>query len=435
LRNRLWFEPYFLDLILHILTFHDFSFNPRLVDGLDAMGFSKPTPIQVQAIPVILEKKDLIACAQTGTGKTAAYVLPILNNIVSSEKRQLNTVIIAPTRELAQQIDQQIEGFSYFLGVSSIAIYGGGDGATWDQQKRAMEGGVDIIIATPGRLIAQIAMGTIKFDHVEHLVLDEADRMLDMGFYEDIIRIIKELPAKRQTLFFSATMPPKIRGLANRILQNPVEINIAMSKPAEGILQQAYVVHNEQKEKLIDLILKDKTFNSVLIFASTKENVKKLDRNLNRLGLKAKAIHSDLEQNEREHVLREFKNKQLSILIGTDVLSRGIDVEGIDLVINFDVPPDPEDYIHRIGRTARAATTGTAITFINQLDQRKFFRIESLIGKEVPKMPLPIELGAGPAYTPEAKASSQGQGNRGNNNSGNKKKQWQGKRPDRKPRS
>jgi ATP-dependent RNA helicase RhlE len=319
--------------------------------------------------------------------------------------------------------------------VSSIAIYGGGDGATWDQQKRAMEGGVDIIIATPGRLIAQIAMGTIKFDHVEHLVLDEADRMLDMGFYEDIIRIIKELPAKRQTLFFSATMPPKIRGLANRILQNPVEINIAMSKPAEGILQQAYVVHNEQKEKLIDLILKDKTFNSVLIFASTKENVKKLDRNLNRLGLKAKAIHSDLEQNEREHVLREFKNKQLSILIGTDVLSRGIDVEGIDLVINFDVPPDPEDYIHRIGRTARAATTGTAITFINQLDQRKFFRIESLIGKEVPKMPLPIELGAGPAYTPEAKTSSQGQGNRGNNNSGNKKKQWQGKRPDRKPRS
>jgi ATP-dependent RNA helicase RhlE len=417
------------------LTFHDFSFNPRLVDGLDAMGFSKPTPIQVQAIPVILDKKDLIACAQTGTGKTAAYVLPILNNIVSSEKRQLNTVIIAPTRELAQQIDQQIEGFSYFLGVSSIAIYGGGDGATWDQQKRAMEGGVDIIIATPGRLIAQIAMGTIKFDHVEHLVLDEADRMLDMGFYEDIIRIIKELPAKRQTLFFSATMPPKIRALANRILQNPVEINIALSKPAEGILQQAYVVHNEQKEKLIDLILKDKAFNSVLIFASTKENVKKLDRNLNRLGLKAKAIHSDLEQNEREHVLREFKNKQLSILIGTDVLSRGIDVEGIDLVINFDVPPDPEDYIHRIGRTARAASTGTAITFINQLDQRKFFRIESLIGKEVPKMPLPIELGAGPAYTPEAKTSSQAQGNRSNSNSGNKRKQWQGKRPDRKPRS
>ena len=367
------------------------------------MGFSKPTPIQQQAIPVILAKKDLIGCAQTGTGKTAAYVLPILNNIFHSEKRHLNTVIIAPTRELAQQIDQQIEGFSYFLGISSIAVYGGGDGATWDQQKRAMEGGVDIIIATPGRLLAIIAMGTIKFDHVEHLVLDEADRMLDMGFYEDILRIIKVLPAYRQTLFFSATMPPKIRALANRILKEPVEINIAMSKPAEGILQQAYMVHNTQKEKLIDLLLKDKQFTSVLIFASTKENVKKLDRNLQKLGLKVKAIHSDLEQTEREHVLREFKNKKLSILIGTDVLSRGIDVEGIDLVVNFDVPPDPEDYIHRIGRTARAATTGTAITFINDLEQRKFYRIESLIGKEVPKITLPPELGEGPTYNPHAK--------------------------------
>ncbi len=418
------------------MTFHDFKFHPRLLDGLDAMGFSKPTPIQEQAIPVILDKKDLIACAQTGTGKTAAYVLPILHNIVGSEKRHLNTVIIAPTRELAQQIDQQIEGFSYFLGVSSIPIYGGGDGATWDQQKRAMEGGVDIIIATPGRLLAQIAMGTIKFDHVEHLVLDEADRMLDMGFYEDILRIIKELPINRQTLFFSATMPPKIRALANRILKNPVEINIAISKPAEGILQQAYMVHNEQKEKLIDYLLKDKQFNSVLIFASTKENVKKLDRNLQRLGLKVKAIHSDLEQNERENVLREFKNKQLTILIGTDVLSRGIDVEGIDLVINYDVPPDPEDYIHRIGRTARAATTGTAITFINDMEQRKFFRIESLIGKEVPKIPLAPELGAGPAYNPEARThSSNGSGGKSKGRNG-KQGAFKGKRrPDQRPRS
>jgi ATP-dependent RNA helicase RhlE len=431
LRQRSSVNFNFLNYNSNNLTFHDFTFNPRLLDGLDAMGFSKPTPIQEQAIPVILSKKDLIACAQTGTGKTAAYVLPILNNIVASEKRHLNTVIIAPTRELAQQIDQQIEGFSYFLGLSSIAIYGGGDGATWDQQKRAMEGGVDLIIATPGRLIAQIAMGTIKFDHVEHLVLDEADRMLDMGFYEDILRIIKELPASRQTLLFSATMPPKIRALANRILKNPSEINIAISKPAEGILQQAYVVHNEQKEKLIDFLLKEKQFNSVLIFASTKDNVKKLDRNLQRLGLKAKAIHSDLEQVERENVLREFKNKKLTILIGTDVLSRGIDVEGIDLVINFDVPPDPEDYIHRIGRTARAATTGTAITFINQLDQRKFFRIESLIGKEVPKMTLPVELGEGPAYTPEVK--SHAPKNEHGNNSG-KRKPWRGKRPDRKPK-
>jgi superfamily II DNA/RNA helicase len=362
-------------------------------------------------------------------------VLPILNNIVSSDKRNLNTVIIAPTRELAQQIDQQVEGFSYFLGVSSIAIYGGGDGATWDQQKRALEGGVDLIIATPGRLIALIAMGTINFDHVEHLVLDEADRMLDMGFYEDILRIIKNLPTNRQTLLFSATMPPKIRALANRILKDPSEINIAISKPAEGILQQAYMVHNEQKEKLIDYLLKEKQYNSVLIFASTKENVKKLDRNLHRLGLRAKAIHSDLEQNEREHVLREFKNKQLNILVGTDVLSRGIDVEGIDLVINFDVPPDPEDYIHRIGRTARAATTGTAITFINELEQRKFFRIESLIGKEVPKMPLSPELGVGPVYNPQLKTHSNHAGGGKGKGNGAGRRPFKGRKPDQKSKS
>lgn len=390
------------------MTFSDFNFDEKLSEGLASMGYINPTPIQQMAIPVIMQKQDVIACAQTGTGKTAAYLLPILNNIVNSQKRHLNTLVIAPTRELAQQIDQQIEGFGYFLGVSSIPVYGGGDGAIWDQQKKALEAGVEIIIATPGRLIAQLASGTIKLDHVEHLVLDEADRMLDMGFYEDIIRIIKYLPAERQTLLFSATMPPKIRALANRILKNPKEINIAISKPAEGILQLAYSVYDEQKEKLINILLKNNQYTSILIFASTKENVKKLDRSLQKIGLVAKAIHSDLEQNERESILREFKNKQLSILIGTDVLSRGIDVDGINLVINFDVPPDPEDYIHRIGRTARAATTGTAITLINGNDQRKFFRIESLIGKEIEKVKLPDELGAGPAYEPEKKPASTG---------------------------
>jgi ATP-dependent RNA helicase RhlE len=383
------------------LTFSDFNFDSKLAEGLASMGYLNPTPIQELAIPVIMKKMDVIACAQTGTGKTAAYLLPILNNIVHSEKRHLNTLIIAPTRELAQQIDQQIEGFGYFLGVSSIPVYGGGDGAIWEQQKKALEAGVDIIIATPGRLMAQLASGVIKLDEVEHLVLDEADRMLDMGFYDDIVRIIKYLPAERQTLLFSATMPPKIRGLAGRILKNPQEINIAISKPAEGILQLAYSVYNEQKEKLINLLLKNNDYTSILIFASTKENVKKLDRSLQKIGLTAKAIHSDLEQVERENILREFKNKQLSILIGTDVLSRGIDVDGINLVINFDVPPDPEDYIHRIGRTARAATTGTAITLINPIDQRKFFRIESLIGKEIPKVSVPEELGAVPLYEPE----------------------------------
>lgn len=387
------------------MLFQQFNFDDRLLDGLSSMGYTKPTPIQEQAIPIILQKKDLIACAQTGTGKTAAYILPILNNIIHAETRHLNTLVIAPTRELAQQIDQQIEGFAYFLGVSSIPVYGGGDGATWDVQKKALEEGADIVIATPGRLISLLATGAIKLDHLEHLVLDEADRMLDMGFYDDIVKIISQLPKNRQTLLFSATMPPRIRALADKILRNPETVNIAISKPAEGILQQAYVVHEPQKIELLKHIVKHDNHKSIIIFASTKENVKKLDATLHRIGIKAKAIHSDLEQTERENILREFKNKQLSILIGTDVLSRGIDVDGIGLVVNYDVPPDPEDYIHRIGRTARAETTGTAITFINQLDQRKFFSIESLIGKEIPKIKLPESIGEGPAYSPELNKS------------------------------
>lgn len=407
------------------MLFQQFNFDQRLIDGLSSMGYTKPTPIQEQAIPIILSKKDLIACAQTGTGKTAAYILPILNNIVNTETRHLNTLVIAPTRELAQQIDQQIEGFAYFLGVSSIPVYGGGDGATWDIQKRALEEGADIVIATPGRLISLLATGAIKLDHLQHLVLDEADRMLDMGFYDDIVKIIKQLPQDRQTLLFSATMPPRIRSLADKILRNPETVNIAISKPAEGILQQAYVVHEPQKIELLKHIVKTDEHKSIIIFASTKDNVKKLDQTMQRIGIKAKAIHSDLEQNERENILREFKNKQLSILIGTDVLSRGIDVDGIGLVINYDVPPDPEDYIHRIGRTARAETTGTAITFINQLDQRKFYSIESLIGKEIPKIKLPEALGEGPAYSPEINGAKKkkrfkkpfrGNGQRQNNN-------------------
>jgi superfamily II DNA/RNA helicase len=378
------------------VNFNDFNFDPRLLEGLNSMGYNKPTPIQEQAIPLILNNKDLIACAQTGTGKTAAYLLPIIHKIVHAETRHLNTLILAPTRELAQQIDQQVEGFAYFIEVSSISVYGGGDGATWDQQKRAMKEGADIIIATPGRLIAQLTSGSMNLEHLQHLILDEADRMLDMGFYEDILRIINYLPKKRQTLLFSATMPPKIRALASKILIEPEQVNIAISKPAEGILQQAYMTYDNQKVGLIKHLLKDEKFASIIIFVSTKDNVKNLDRELRRTGLAAKAFHSDLEQDERENILREFKSRQLRVLIGTDILSRGIDVEGISLVINYDSPPDPEDYIHRIGRTARAETTGTAITFINDKDQQKFFRIESLIGKDIPKIPLPAELGEGP---------------------------------------
>ena len=386
------------------LTFHDFDFDPRIIESLDSMGFRNPTPIQQQAIPIILKGHDVIACAQTGTGKTAAYLLPVLNKIVRTEVRHLNTLIIAPTRELAQQIDQQAEGFGYFLGISSLPVYGGGDGATWDQQRKALEEGADIIIATPGRLIAMLAGGTVKFDHLQHLILDEADRMLDMGFFDDIVRIISYLPKQRQTLLFSATMPPKIRQLANKILVEPQEINIAVAKPAAGILQQAYMTHDEQKGALLKHILRTYQWNSVIIFASTKEVVKKLDQSFQKAKLPARAFHSDLEQAEREEILRGFKNKQINILIGTDVLSRGIDVEGISMVINWDVPPDPEDYVHRIGRTARAETTGTAITFINQRDQRKFFSIESLIGQTIAKLPLPEGLGPAPEYTPERRS-------------------------------
>ena len=382
------------------MTFDDFNFDEQLLEGLYSMGYRKPTPIQEQSIPIILERKDLIACAQTGTGKTASYLLPILHHLTCEAKGHINALVLAPTRELAQQIDQQVEGLAYFTGASSIAVYGGGDGIIYEQQRRALNEGVDIIIATPGRLIAHLISGTIKLDDLQHLVLDEADRMLDMGFYDDLMRIISYLPENRQTLLFSATMPPKIRTLAARILKDPQQVNIATSQPAVGVLQQAYMTYDPQKITLVSKLLKNIDYKSVIIFASTKDKVKELDRTFRRAGIKAEAFHSDLDQEQRETILRAFKARQLPVIIGTDVLSRGIDVEGISLVINFDVPPDPEDYIHRIGRTARAETTGTAITFVNEKDQRKFAAIEKFIGKEIAKIPLPEEMGEAPLYQP-----------------------------------
>jgi len=384
-------------------TFNDFNFNTGLLDSLNSMGFNKPTPIQIEAIPVIMSNKDLVACAQTGTGKTAAYMLPILNKIIESNTDGLDTLVLVPTRELAIQIDQQIEGFSYFINVSSIAVYGGGDGATWDQQRKALTDGANIVIATPGRLLAQLQSGTANLTQIKHLVLDEADRMLDMGFYDDIVRVISYLPTERQTIMFSATMPTKMRTLANKLMKDPQQINIAISKPAAGILQQAYLVYEEQKNKLIKHILASGNFNSIIIFSSTKEHVKKLERDLSNMGFSLKGFHSDLEQEEREEIMRAFKSRQLQMLIGTDILSRGIDIDGIDLVINAEVPGDAENYIHRIGRTARAATTGTAITFISDNDQYKFLQIENLIGREIEKLTIPIEIGEGPAYEPEKK--------------------------------
>ena len=382
------------------MTFDDFNFDNALLEGLYSMGYKQPTPIQEHAIPVITDNKDLIACAQTGTGKTAAYLLPIINHIIHAPNRHLNTLIIAPTRELVIQIDQQIDGMGYFCSVGSMGIYGGSDGMAWEKQKHALKEGVDIVVATPGRLISLLQAGDIKFEYLQHLVLDEADRMLDMGFFDDIKSIISYLPKKRQTILFSATMPPKMRLLAKEISNNPEQINIAISKPAEGIVQQAYLVYDNQKESLLKSILKNDDYQSVIIFSSTKENVKQLEKVLRSINGSIKAFHSDLEQNEREEIMREFKAKKLRVLIGTDILSRGIDVEGISLVINYDTPGDPEDYIHRIGRTARASKAGIAITFINQYDQAKFGRIEALMGFDVLKMPLPEELGIGPIYNP-----------------------------------
>ncbi|NCB09976.1 MAG: DEAD/DEAH box helicase, partial [Bacteroidia bacterium] len=330
-----------------------------LLDAIDYRGFENATPIQEQAIPVILNGNDLIACAQTGTGKTAAFLLPILDLIADLPGGETSTLIIVPTRELAMQIDQQVQGIGYTMGIHSIAIYGGGDGDNWGQQKMALTQGADIVVATPGKLISHLNLGYVKFDTIKFLILDEADRMLDIGFYDDIVKIISFLPKDRQTLMFSATMAPKIRALASKILKNPTEINIAISKPAEGVLQAAYLCFEHQKINLINHLLKDKPeYNSILIFCSTKKKVTELARSLKKNNLQVEPISSDLEQEKREEVLQGFKSKRTRILVATDVMSRGIDIKDINLVINFDVPQDAEDYVHRVGRTARADATG-----------------------------------------------------------------------------
>ena len=354
------------------------------------MGFEKPTPIQERAIPVILENRDVIACAQTGTGKTAAFLLPVINKIIKEHTETVNALIIVPTRELAIQIDEALQGFSYFTPISAIAIYGGTNGISYEQEKKALTQGANIIIATPGRLLAHLNQGYVKFNTVKHLILDEADRMLDMGFSDDLNRIISFLPEERQTLMFSATMPPKIRALAGKVLKQPVEINIAVSKPAAGVLQAAYLVPNEKKIQLIKHLLAGKNLKSILIFSSTKSKVKQLELELRKLKMNSAAIHSDLMQEQRNEVLRNFKSRKIQILVATDILSRGIDIDSIELVINFDVPGDAEDYIHRVGRTARAESTGVALTFISPGDKRKFRNIEQLIGNEVKKLPMPL---------------------------------------------
>ncbi len=385
------------------MTFHDFNFEERLIEGIEALGYTSATPIQEQAIPAIMDGKDLIGSAQTGTGKTAAFLLPIIQKIITVPHDDvIKALVIVPTRELATQIDQQMEGLSYFTPVSSIPVYGGTDGASFSREKQALTNGADMVICTPGRMIAHLNMGYVNLSGLRYLILDEADRMLDMGFHDDIMKILSYIPATRQTLCFTATMPPEMRALARKLLTNPVEINIETSKPAENILQMAFVVHDAQKIPLVQYLLRDINSRSVLIFCSTKSSTKQLSHSLKKLNLNAEEIHSDLDQNGREKVLNSFRSRTLNILVATDIVSRGIDIEDIDMVINFDVPHEGEDYIHRIGRTARAQSKGAAITLIGEKDQRKFSAIERLLGKTIYKGVLPAHLGEGPEYNPKA---------------------------------
>ncbi len=418
------------------MHFYEFDFDPELMDSLDAMHFDQATPVQEATIPVIMQGHDLIACAQTGTGKTAAYLLPLINDIICTDPKGIDTVVLVPTRELAIQIDQQMSGFGYFVPISSTAIYGGNDSSEWDRQRTALKTGADIVITTPGRMLQHIAMGYVDFTTVRHLVLDEADRMLDMGFYDDIMQVVNLMPTEsRQTLMFSATMPPKIRQLAKAILREPQEVNIAISKPAEGIKQLAYVVYDAQKPKLVRHILEPRKNGSIIIFSSRKIAVKELSRTLQRAGFNVGVIHSDLEQKEREDVLREFKNRNINILVATDIIARGIDIERIDTVINYDVPRDAEDYVHRIGRTARASTQGEAFTFVSENEIDNFMRIEKLIGAEVEKGAMPEGIPEGPAYvaTRRSRGRSRGAGG-GKTNDGGEGKSKNGRNRNRQGR-
>lgn len=381
------------------MTFKELHLNEQLLVAIDHMGFVDATPIQELAIPKILDNKDLIACAQTGTGKTAAFILPILHKLTGKEDTSINTLIIVPTRELAVQIDQEIQGLSYFVSVGSMAIYGGGDGKNWEDQKAALKEGTDIIVATPGKLLSHINQGYVDFSNLEHLVLDEADKMLDMGFALDLDTIIKKLPQKRQTLLFSATMATKIRDLARKILKHPEEITLSISKPAEGVTQSVYLAHENQKIPLLKHILNERTdYSSIIIFTSSKSKVNEIVSGLRKNGFKSQGISSNLDQEQREEVLRGFRSKRIRIIIATDVMSRGIDIKEINLVINYDTPFDAEDYVHRVGRTARANTKGEAITLVNEKDMRKLASIQRLIGYEINTLTLPEELGPGPEF-------------------------------------
>ena len=397
------------------MTFEELDLSDEVLDALYDMNFSECTPIQEQAIPIALEGRDLLAVAKTGTGKTAAYLLPVISRLSEGDypSDAVNCIVMAPTRELAQQIDRQMEGFSYFLPTSSVAIYGGTDGKEFARQERGLKLGADVVIATPGRLLAHLSMGYVDLSKVSFFILDEADRMLDMGFYDDIMQIVRQLPKERQTLVFAATMPPKIQQLAATILNDPVEVKIAVPRPTDKISQSAFVCYETQKTEILKHLLRERHSQRVIVFAASKLKVKELARALSKAKIRIGEMHSDLEQSVRDNVMLDFRAGNIDVLVATDIVARGIDIDDISMVVNYDVPHEPEDYIHRIGRTARANNDGTAVTFVSERDQAKFGGIERFLGYEVRKEEMPGKIGEGPEYRPERRQRQGGQSSKG----------------------
>lgn len=416
----------------YIMRFDELLTNDSVLDGLWDMHFDECTPIQEHTIPAVLEGRDVLACAQTGTGKTAAYLLPVINELAEGgfPENAVNCVVMAPTRELAQQIDRQLQGFAYFMPVSGIAVYGGTDGVTYDQQRKSLKAGADVVIATPGRLLAHLGMGYVDLSKVSFFILDEADRMLDMGFYDDIMQIYSHLPKEAQVLMFSATMPPKIQQMAKKILKDPVEIKLAVSKPAEKIRQSSYICYESQKMPILKKLFKDNPPQRVIIFSGSKLKVKTLAREFRRMPFKVAEMHSDLEQTARDNVMLDFKAGKTQVIIATDILSRGIDIDDIEMVINYDVPRDPEDYIHRIGRTARADRDGRAVTFVSPEEAFRLKRIEKLLEKEVPRENVPAEFGDAPVIHSREnnKGGGRSHGRKDRGNSGKRRRSGRSRR-------
>ncbi len=414
------------------MRFDELLTNDSVLDGLWDMHFDECTPIQEHTIPAVLEGRDVLACAQTGTGKTAAYLLPVINELAEGgfPENAVNCVVMAPTRELAQQIDRQLQGFAYFMPVSGIAVYGGTDGVTYDQQRKSLKAGADVVIATPGRLLAHLSMGYVDLSRVSYFILDEADRMLDMGFYDDIMQINSHLPKETQVLMFSATMPPKIQQMAKKILKNPVEIKLAVSKPAEKIQQSSYICYEAQKMPILKKLFKENPPQRVIIFSGSKLKVKTLAREFRRMPFKVAEMHSDLDQTARDNVMLDFKAGKTQVIIATDILSRGIDIDDIEMVINYDVPRDPEDYIHRIGRTARADRDGRAVTFVSPEEAFRLKRIEKLLEKEVPREEVPAEFGDAPVLQSKdtAKGGGRNHGRKDRGNSGKRRRSGRSRR-------